>query len=249
MLMIRYMKYTIGLTLVCLMAWDTAHASYKVSSPENIDPGAYDLEVRGTTGFDDDTGRDGAQSDRARLYYGLTDNWMLAAGASGGKSNAGDAWHADTWDIGARYEFWEPGSKSFEASLQFNVFIPVDDDGAYSWRPRLHLKKAFDMGEHKLTTVANLAFVREFGPHAGNDTEYRLGLKAAYDFGHPVVPFVEWHSIIDSTTNGWSDQRHVAGPFVEIPLTKQVSTTIGYLRGFSDAVSDHNVSWRLSLAF
>lgn len=242
-------RLIISLAAALCLSWDAADASYKVSSPDTIGAGTYDLEVRGSTGFDDAPSRDGKSSERTRLYYGLTDDLTASVGASGGKSYAGDAWHLDTVDVGTKLQFWKPGEKSFDAGLQLNVYIPTDDNSPYAWRPRLHLRKSFDMQGHALDLIANLAFIREFGPHAGNDTEYRVSFKAEYDFGHPVVPFVEWHSYIDSTTRGWSDQTHAAGPFVKIPLAEKVYTTIGYLAGLSPSVPDHHVSWRLAVSF
>ena len=72
-----------------LLGSTLAHATHKIYSP-TIEPGEFELEMRGHTTFDSNAGKDDQQAYKLSAGYGIAQRWYTELGTTLAKNNNGD---------------------------------------------------------------------------------------------------------------------------------------------------------------
>jgi hypothetical protein len=238
------------LALALVAAAPAAGEDRKVYSPY-VEPGVFELEMRGERTIDGDGAKNDQQTHIYEVAYGVNPWWYTALFGRLEKDPGADFRYAATaWEN--IFQLTEPGEH----------FVDV---GLYVEYARSHLGQSPDELETKLlleknvaplTLTANLIFNREIGANAGKGVGFEYAVRANYPWRRELQFAVEAYGEPGRLTGFDSvrAQDHVLGPVLNgklniagLPGTLRYEA--GYLFGLTDASARGAVKWLLEWEF
>jgi hypothetical protein len=211
-----------------------AQATKTITSP-SVEKGELEVEWKGGYDVDDDSAVDGGWKQKAGVGYGLTDYWFMELALEAEKNGSGgDAdFTAIEWEN--KFQLTNPGEYWADLGAVVELVHSLEDDGADKAEVKLLASK--DTG--KFTHKANVIAEREFGDHAGDETEFALNVGSRYRYSTAFEPGIEMYNEFGSLSDGsgWDDDKHRIGPAAYGKIGN-VKYDVGYLFGISEAAPD-----------
>lgn len=210
-----------------------AHAIDKIYSPI-VHGGEFELETRGTYGFDDESEKDDAYKQLFGFGYGFTDRF---AGEVYGEfekepqeSTRFEAIIAET-----RYQLFEQG----EYWLDSGAYLE------YEYKPRdgeheLEAKALLEKSSTDWIATLNLVISREVFGEGGEPWEGAIRWHTLLRVDKAFEPGIEWHSELGDLNRmeSFDKQVHVLGPTIHGKFLKHWGYELAGLFALSDEPSD-----------
>jgi hypothetical protein len=210
----------------------------KVYSPL-IETGVVEIEYRGAYTFDSDAAKDGAESQKTSLGYGVTDWWFVEAYGEWARDPGGTT-HFDGTEWESIFQLTEPGE--FWANLGLlaayeRVQNRKTDSDEFEIGPLIER----DFGA--TTTDVNLMLTRQIGPFI---SQRGVGFSYAWETRWRLLPQFQpaVEAFGDVGSIGYvervSAQQHLLGPavtgrFTLGPIPGNIQYDVGYLFGLTSA--------------
>jgi hypothetical protein len=239
------------LVLAALLGTVPALAAHKVYSP-TVEPGEFELELRGHTTFDSDPAKDDFQKYKLEAGYGVAERWFSVLGTTLVKDGAGNSLQNEEWFWENIIQLTEQGRYWLDAGLYLELAVPNDSSAPKEIETKLLLEKTVGKFQH----TANLVFVREVGNGAPSTTAFEYAWRSRYFVSPAIQPGIEIYGEMGEFGHVLpSDQQdHRAGPVLSGMLAAgrqgaKWKYEVGYLVGLSDAAPSGTLKFNLEYEF
>ncbi len=243
----RFVALVLGVSL--LIGSSLAHATHKVYSP-TVEPGEFELEIRGHTTFDSDAAKDDQQAYKLEAGYGIGEKWFTTLGTTLEKDDNGN--------LQSQEVFWEniiqlteQGEHWLDAGLYLEYAVARGSGTPDELETKLLLEKSVGNFLH----TANLVFVRNVGSGAPNTTYFEYAWRSKYFIRNSLEVGVEIYGEMGEFGHVLpSDQQdHRIGPVISGILDHSDEGKwryeLGYLFGVSDAAPSGTLKFNLEYEF
>ncbi|MEJ2361073.1 MAG: hypothetical protein P8Z75_06545 [Gammaproteobacteria bacterium] len=242
-------SYAVVIGLGLLLLGQLAYAGFKVYSP-TVEPGEFELEVRGDNTFDNDPAKNAQPEYRLEAGYGIAPRWFTTLGTTYARNTAGtleseEIYWENIIQLTAQGEHW------LDAGLYLEYAAPQDNGEPDELEGKVLLEKS--VGRY-LNTV-NLIFVRHVGRDADNATEFEYAWRTSYYHSKAIQPGIELYGAMGELGHVLpaSEQDHRAGPVLSGLLGRSDEGKwryeLGYLFGLSDAAPSGTLKFGLEYEF
>jgi hypothetical protein len=245
-----YRKLGAGvLGVVMLCGSMLAHATHKIYSP-TVEPGEFELELRGHTTFDSDASKDDQQAYKFSAGYGIAQRWYTELGTTLEKNDNGD--------LESQEVFWEniiqlteQGEHWVDAGLYLEYAVARGAGTPDELETKLLLEKSVGSFVH----TANLVFVRNIGSGAANATNFEYAWRSKYFVSNRLEVGVEIYGEMGEFGHvlASTQQDHRLGPVISGRLghtgAGKWKYELGYLFGVSDAAPNGTLKLNLEYEF
>jgi len=239
------------LGLAGLLGTAPALAAHKVYSP-TVEPGEFELELRGHTTFDSDPAKDDFQKYKLEAGYGIAERWFTVLGTTYVKDGTGDSLKNEELFWENIIQLTEQGKYWLDAGLYLELAVPNDSSAPKEIETKLLLEKTVGKFQH----TANLVFVREVGNGAPSTTAFEYAWRSRYFVSPAIQPGIEIYGEMGEFAHVLpaDQQDHRAGPVLSGMLNAGRPGTkwkyeLGYLVGLSDAAPSGTLKFNLEYEF
>jgi len=243
--------FALALVLAGLLGATPAHASHKVYSPI-VEPGEFELELRGHTTFDSDPAKDDQQKYKLEAGYGIAQRWFSVLGTTLVKDGAGSSLQSEEWFWENIIQLTEQGEYWLDAGLYLEYAVPRAAGTPNEIETKLLLEKSIGRFQH----TANLVFVREVGNGAPNTTYFEYAWRSRYFVSPAIQPGIEIYGEMGEFGRVLpaDQQDHRAGPVLSGILGQgghgdKWKYELGYLFGLTDAAPSGTLKFNLEYEF
>lgn len=207
----------------------------EIYSP-NVEPNELGLEYSGSTTFDHNPDKRGAENHEFAIEYGIGERVMLQASGIWAKDpNATTQF--DGTEIEGRFQFAEQGENWVDTGLLVAYKFAGHSNAPDSVEVKFLMEK--DIG--KFTTRVNLGFEQEKGDnavHGGPD--YVFLASTRYRYSYYLQPGIELQSDLGRRHDlgNFNNQEHYLGPALYGHLFPRLKYEVAYLFGASEPAAN-----------
>jgi hypothetical protein len=234
---------------ICLLGSNLALAK-KIYSP-TVEPGEFELELRGDTTFDSDPSKDNLQQYKLEAGYGIAQRWFTTLGTTLTKD-------AGSSDLQTEEVFWEniiqlteQGEHWVDAGLYLEYAVARGAGTPDEIEGKLLLEKSVGNFVH----TANLIFDRNIGNGATNATAFEYAWRSKYFISSKLEVGLEIYGEMGEFGHVLpsNQQDHRIGPVLSGVLNHtddgKLRYELGYLFGASDAAPNGTLKFNLEYEF
>ena len=237
------------LVLTVLFASASAVAEDKVYSPI-VEPGEFELEMRGHTTFDSDPAKHDQQQYKFEAGYGIADRWFTSIGTTAAKQADGALQNQEVfWEN--IIQLTEQGEHWVDVGLYLEYAIANGAGTPNELETKLLLEKSVG----KFVHTANLVFVREVGNGASTATNFEYAWRSRYFVSAAVQPGIEIYGEMGEVGHVLpsNQQDHRIGPVLygvlDATSRGKIKYEVGYLFGVSDAAPNGTLKFNIEYEF
>ena len=201
-----------------------------------VQPLEMELELR-TVVQSDDTLPD---SQKHSIGFGrsLSDRWAIEIYAIGQKGN-GESLSVNTYEVEAKWQLTEQGEYAFDWGLLFELERETEEN---AWEFSTQLLAARDWG--KITAIANLGVLYEWGARVQNEFETTLRIQTRYRLREAFEPAIELHMGQDTKAVGPA----ITG-LIRFSEGKKLRWELGVFAGIDSDSPDQTVKANIEFEF
>ena len=232
-----------------LFASTSAVAEDKVYSP-TVEPGEFELEVRGHTTFDSDPAKDAQQQYKFEAGYGIAERWFTTLGTTAATEADGALHNQEV--------FWEniiQLTEQGEHWVDVGLYLEYAVANGAGTPDELETKLLLEKSVGSFTHTANLVFVRELGSGASTATNFEYAWRSRYFVSAALQPGVEIYGEMGELGHAlpWDQQDNRIGPVLygvlDATSRGKLKYEVGYLFGVSDAAPTGTLKFNLEYEF
>lgn len=184
-------------------------ASYQIYSPY-VEYGENEIEARGYINQDDDRAVDGTGKLKLSIGRGLTQFWASELYFAKFEREASGNTHLEAVEWENRFQLTPQGKYWADLGLLVETEFATQAGHSHEFKVGPLMAKSFG----RTVATVNLFLEREFGPHAGSDTEFSYAANLRYRLNPHFEPAIEIYGspgdIGEFAPKG--EQRHQIGP-------------------------------------
>ena len=221
-----------GFTAAIFMA-RPAFAVDKIYSPV-VNKGEVEIEYNANRTFDNNSGKDNAQTHEIELGYAPTDRWLteltLELEREPGAETEATAF---AWEN--TLQFWEQGAKWLDAGILLTYGHAIHHADADAIEAKLLLEKQWGRFLHR----ANMGGEQEIGSNASGGPHWNAQWSSRYRYNPHFEPGFEYQADFgqDGALRRFRDQEHYVGPAIYGDLIADIKYETAFFFGVSDAAA------------